>query len=128
MRPHGKIKLGFFPLPVPEADRLRNYLVADSEFSSLDPCVGDGVALVHLVQGTQARRYGVEIDAYRAEQARGLGIETVQASAFDVRSPAESFSEALEVVLPYRLHRGRRGPDAAQLRTYAEAGGDVAEE
>lgn len=92
MRPHGKIKLGFFPLPVPEADRLRNYLVANSEFSTLDPCVGDGMALVHLVQGMQARRYGVEIDAYRAEQAKGLGIETLQASTFDVRCPAEAFS------------------------------------
>jgi hypothetical protein len=27
MRPHGKTKLGFFPLPVPEATRLKNSLV-----------------------------------------------------------------------------------------------------
>ena len=26
MRPHGKTKLGFFPLPVPEAERLKNCL------------------------------------------------------------------------------------------------------
>ena len=26
MRPHGKTKLGFFPLPVPEAKRLKNWL------------------------------------------------------------------------------------------------------
>jgi SAM-dependent methyltransferase len=105
MRPHGKTKLGFFPLPVPEAKRLRNCLIAGSEFSVLDPCVGDGVALVHLIQGTQARRYGVEIDAYRTEQARILGIETVQASAFDVRSPAEAFS-LLYLNPPYDLETG----------------------
>ena len=29
MRPHGKTKLGFFPLPVAEAKRLRNCLIAN---------------------------------------------------------------------------------------------------
>src|SRR5258707_12366296 len=105
MRPHGKTKLGFFPLPVPEAKRLRNCLLGESDFSALDPCVGDGVAFVQLVQGMQARRYGVEIDAYRAEQAQGLGIETLQASTFDVRSPAESFS-LLYLNPPYDLETG----------------------
>lgn len=45
MRPHGKTKLGFFPLPAPEAERLKNCLAFASEFSALDPCVGDGVAV-----------------------------------------------------------------------------------
>jgi hypothetical protein len=35
MRPHGKTKLGFFPLPVPEATRLKNCLAFASEFSAL---------------------------------------------------------------------------------------------
>ena len=100
-----KDQAGIFPIGVPEAKRLRNCLIAGSEFSVLDPCVGDGVALVHLVQGTQARRYGVEIDAYRTEQARILGIETLQASAFDVRSPAEAFS-LLYLNPPYDLETG----------------------
>jgi Uncharacterised methyltransferase family (DUF6094) len=105
MRPHGKTKLGFFPLPVAEAERLRNCLLADSDFSALDPCVGDGVAFAHLVEGMQAHRYGIEIDAYRAEQARGLGIQTLQASTFDVRSPAEAFS-LLYLNPPYDLEIG----------------------
>ena len=92
MRPHGKTKLGFFPLPVPEAERLKSCLFARSEFSALDPCVGDGVAFTHLLRGGLGRRLGVEIDAYRAEQARNQGIETLQASTFDVRGPAEAFS------------------------------------
>ena len=63
MRPHGKTKLGFFPLPVAEAARLRNFIAFASEFSALDPCVGDGVAFTHLLHGVSAHRYGVEIDA-----------------------------------------------------------------
>jgi hypothetical protein len=47
MRPHGKTKLGFFPLPAPEAARLKNCLAFTSEFSALDPCVGDGAAFTH---------------------------------------------------------------------------------
>jgi hypothetical protein len=46
MRPHGKTKLGFFPLPVVEAARLKNSLACPLEFSALDPWVGDGVAFV----------------------------------------------------------------------------------
>jgi hypothetical protein len=114
MRPHGKSKLGFFPLPVPEAKRLQNCLLAGSEFSSLDPCVGDGVAFVNLVAGMQARRYGIEIDAYRAEQARGLGIETLQASTFDVRSPTEALS-LIYLNPPYDLETGASNNQRLEL-------------
>src|ERR1051325_1860811 len=113
MRPHGKTKLGFFPLPVQEAKRLRKCLVG-SEFSALDPCVGDGVAFVHLVDGMQARRYGIEIDAYRTEQAKALGIETLQASTFDVRSPAEAFS-LLYLNPPYDLETGATNNQRLEL-------------
>jgi hypothetical protein len=92
MRPHGKTKLGFFPLPAPEATRLKNCLVFASEPSALDPCVGDGLAFMRLLHGVTAHRYGIEIDANRAEQARALGIETVQANAMDVRCPPEAVS------------------------------------
>jgi SAM-dependent methyltransferase len=92
VRPHGKTKLGFFPLPLAEAERLRNYLAFSDEFSALDPCVGDGVAFAHLLDGAPAHHYGIEIDASRAEQARNLGIETLQANAMDVRCPAETVS------------------------------------
>ena len=114
MRPHGKTKLGFFPLPVPEATRLRKCLLGEPDFSALDPCAGDGVAFVRLVEGMQARRYGVEIDAYRAEQARSLDIETVQASAFDVRSPAEAFS-LLYLNPPYDLETGATNNQRLEL-------------
>jgi len=114
MRPHGKTKLGFFPLPVPEAKRLRNCLIADGEFSALDPCVGDGVAFVQLLDGMQAHRCGIEIDAYRTEQAKALGIETLKASTFDVRSPAEALS-LLYLNPPYDLETGATNNQRLEL-------------
>jgi len=92
MRPPGQTKLGFFPLPIAEAKRLKNRLVFPEQFSALDPCVGDGVAFAHLLHDVTAHRYGIEIDAYRAEQARTLGIETLQANTMDVRWPPEAVS------------------------------------
>ena len=92
MRPQGKTKLGFFPLPVAEAERLKNCLTFASAFSALDPCVGDGVALNRLLHGVSAHRYGIEIDANRAEQAGALGIETLQADTMDVRCPPDAVS------------------------------------
>jgi hypothetical protein len=92
VRPQGQTKLGFFPLPVGEARRLKNWLNFPERFSALDPCVGDGVAFAHLLHGVTAHRHGIEIDTYRAEQARALGIETLQANAMDVRCPPEAVS------------------------------------
>ena len=92
MRPYGQTKLGFFPLPVAEAKRLKSWLTFPERFSALDPCVGDGAAFTHLLHGVNARRYGIEIDANRVEQARALGIETLQANTMDVRCPTEAVS------------------------------------
>jgi len=92
VRPEGKTKLGFFPLPTAEATRLRSCLVFPPEFSDLDPCVGEGVAFTELLKGAGARRYGIEIDVNRAERATNLGVETLHADAMDVRCPAEALS------------------------------------
>jgi hypothetical protein len=92
VRPQGKTKLGFFPLPTAEAERLRNCLTFAPEFSAVDPCVGDGVAFTCLLRGARGYRYGIEVDANRAEQARGLGIDSLHANTMDVRCPAEAVS------------------------------------
>jgi len=105
VRPHGQTKLGFFPLPIPEAKRLKNWLTFPEPFSALDPCVGDGVAFAHLLQDVEAHRYGIEIDAYRAQQARALGIETLQANTMDVRCHPEAVS-LLYLNLPYDWEAG----------------------
>jgi hypothetical protein len=92
MRPHGQTKLGFFPLPIAEAKRLKNCLNFPERFSALDPCVGDGVAFTHLLRDAICHRYGIELDANRAHQAKTVGIETLQANTMDVRCPAEAVS------------------------------------
>lgn len=108
MRPHGQTRLGFYPLPPTEAKRLRSWLNFQEQFSALDPCAGDGVAFAHLLEGASARRYGIEVDAYRAEQARALGIETLQANTMDVRCPAETVS-LLYLNPPYDWEAGSMG-------------------
>ena len=92
MRFQGQTRLGFFPLPVPEAARLQRLLTCQEKFSALDPCVGDGVAFARLLQSADARLYGIEVDAYRAEQAKARGIETLHANTMDVRCPTEAVS------------------------------------
>ncbi len=55
--------------------------------------MGDGVAFAHLLDVVPAHRYGIEIDAHWAKQARNWGIETLQANAMDVGwCPAETVS------------------------------------
>ena len=114
MRPHGKAKLGFFPLPSAEAERLWNCLTFPREFSGVDPCAGDGVAFTRLLEGAPAHRYGIEIDANRAEQARALRIETLHANTIDVHCPAESIS-LLYLNPPYDLEVGQTNNQRLEL-------------
>ncbi|HEX3103144.1 MAG TPA: DUF6094 domain-containing protein [Terriglobales bacterium] len=114
MRPHGKTKLGFFPLAATEAERLKNCLVSVAEFSALDPCVGDGVAFKHLLEGTRARCYGIEVDAYRAEQASRLGIDALHANTMEVRCPPEALS-LLYLNPPYDLEAAQTDNQRLEL-------------
>jgi len=114
MHVHGKTKLGFFPLPVTEAQRLQNYLSAAGPFSALDPRVGDGVAFTALTNGIPARRYAIEVDAYRAAQAKALGIDVLQANTMDVRCPVESMS-LLYLNPPYDWESGQSGNQRLEL-------------
>jgi hypothetical protein len=107
MRLAGRLKLGFYPLPVREAERIRCRLQHSEEFAALDPCVGDGVAFKRLIEVSQAHAYGIEIDAYRAEQAAQLGIQVIQANALTVRCPVESIS-LLYLNPPYDFEVGQQ--------------------
>ena len=69
-RLNAKVRCNYYPLPLSEAERIRNLLQFPVEpFSALDPCVGDGAAFAAITRDSSARRYGIELDAYRAEQA-----------------------------------------------------------
>lgn len=93
MRLAGRTRLGFYPLPRQEAERIRKFLMfPDKQCSALDPCVGDGGAFKELTSGSRFVRYGVELDAGRAGQARNSGIEVIHGDCFEVQCPIESFS------------------------------------
>src|SRR5690242_18257690 len=93
MRLAGRTRLGFYPLPRSEAERIRRFLAfPDEQCCALDPCVGDGAAFAEITSDIRVLRYGVELDAGRAEQARLKGFEVIHGNCFDVQCPVESFS------------------------------------
>ena len=87
----GKSRLGFYPLPLSEAQRIRRFLQFSDASSALDPCVGDGVAFEAITSGGQVLRYGIELDAYRAEQARERIGNVVQGNTLEVQCAVECF-------------------------------------
>ena len=107
MRNAGRLKLGFYPLPQSEAQRLRAHLVFPTEsFAALDPCVGDGAAFHAIMAGTSALKYGIELDAYRTEQARQLGIDVVHGNALEVHCQVDSLA-FLYLNPPYDFEVGK---------------------
>jgi len=119
MRLAGRMKLGFYPLPLAEADRIRKLLEFPSaEFSAVDPCIGDGAAFARITADSTARRYGIELDAYRAEQARDAGAEVMQGDCLQVQCPAESFS-LLYLNPPYDFELGE-GQNRRMERLFLE--------
>lgn len=114
MRLAGRLKLGFYPLPTAQAERIRLHLQYPAEFAALDPCVGDGTAFSKLLESTGAHAHGIEIDAYRAEQAAQLGIQVLQANALSVRCPAESVS-LLYLNPPYDFEVGQQSNKRLEL-------------
>src|SRR6516164_3950115 len=92
MRNAGRLKLGYYPLPIDEAQNIRALLVPSEPYAAVDPCVGDGTALVEITKDTGAHLAGIELDADRAAAAADNGITTVHGSAFECRVPAETSS------------------------------------
>jgi hypothetical protein len=92
MRFLGKSRLGFYPLPLSEAQRIRRFLsFPDQPSSAIDPCVGDGVAFETITSGAKLLRYGIELDAYRAEQAKRRIPNVIQGNTLEVQCGVECF-------------------------------------
>jgi len=88
----GKSRLGFYPLPLLEAERIRSFLLfPDQPSSAVDPCIGDGLAFEAITSGAQVFRYGIELDAYRADQARQRIPNVIQGNTLEVQSAVECF-------------------------------------
>jgi hypothetical protein len=53
----GKSRLGFYPLPLSEAQRIRRFLLFPEQPSSaINPCVGDSVAFEAITSGAEVLR------------------------------------------------------------------------
>ena len=85
MRNAGRVKLGYYPLPIDEARNIRSLLVSSATYAAIDPCVGDGTALIEITKDSGACPAGLELDADRAAAVATKGISTVRGSAFDCR-------------------------------------------
>lgn len=86
-------KMGFFPLPEPEARRIRQHLLYPaSNFAALDPCAGEGRALAIITEHAQGQRCGIELDAYRAEEAVKRLDQVIYGDCFDIDCRVESVS------------------------------------
>jgi uncharacterized methyltransferase DUF6094 len=93
MRLAGRERLGFYPLPMTEAKRIRTFLQFPEQVcSALDPCIGEGAAFAELARDAKTRRYGIELEAQRAALARSSADEVIHGNCFDVQCPVESFS------------------------------------
>ncbi|MBC8166627.1 MAG: hypothetical protein H7Y20_12235 [Bryobacteraceae bacterium] len=93
MRLEGRMRLGYYPLDSREAQRIRRFLQFPNEPASvLDPCAGTGAALLATTENSGSKRYGIELDAHRAVEARTTLDEVIQGNAFDAKAPVESFS------------------------------------
>ena len=119
MRLAGRQRLGFYPLPVPEAKRIRNFLsFPESDCSILDPCIGEGTALAEITREANALRYGIELDAQRAVLARSRADEVIHGNCFDVQCPVESFS-VIYLNPPYDIEIGE-GKSQRMERVFLE--------
>lgn len=119
MRIQGKLKLGYYPLPKSEVQRMRRCIRFPAEqCQALDPCSGTGAALKMLTAGSRARMHGIELDAYRAEEAQSVLDEVIQGSVFDTHAPVESFS-LLYLNPPYDFEIGE-GKNRRMERLFLE--------
>jgi hypothetical protein len=99
LRFQGKSRLGFYPLPFSEAQRIRKFLqFPGAPSSALDPCVGDGAAFEVITSGAEVLRYGIELDSYRAEQSKQRIQNVIQGNALEVQCAVECFG--LQVLNP----------------------------
>lgn len=70
MRLEARVKMGYYPTPLMVVERIKSFIRFPENASILDPCCGEGNALQKLAEGTGAKTYGIEVDEFRAEEAK----------------------------------------------------------
>lgn len=87
-----KVRCNYFPLPDAEANLIRSCLVfPEQETSALDPCAGEGRAMVAITAASKAATYGIELDSYRAEAAASVLQQVIQGDGLSTQARVESF-------------------------------------
>lgn len=93
MRLEGRVKMGYYPTPLSVVDRIRTFLIFPKDSVSLfDPCCGEGLALQKLCGDANVTTYGIELDQYRAEQAREKLDYVIKGSYEDAKVSNSAFS------------------------------------
>jgi predicted RNA methylase len=100
--------LGYYPLPAEEARKIKDLLQFSAPYAVIDPCAGNGAALLEIAGNTSAHLSAIELDADRAAAAADKGIRTVHGSAFDCRVASETCS-LLYLNPPYDYELGAHG-------------------
>jgi hypothetical protein len=80
----------------------------------VDPCVGDGTALLEVTKDFAAQRAAIELDADRAADASARGIPTTHGSTFESHLPAGSCS-LLYLNPPYDVEVGNHSNQRLEL-------------
>lgn len=85
------IKNGYFPTDVPTLDRICSALdIGGSTVRVIDPCCGEGAALLHVCEhlqscGAEVSSFGVDVDEERAWHAKTVLGTVAHADVHDVR-------------------------------------------
>ena len=90
-RPIARLKLGYYPLPIEEAQNIRSLLVSAAPYATIDPCAGEGTALLEITKDSEAHLAAIELDADRAAAAPEGNCDRPW-SAFECRVLAETCS------------------------------------
>jgi predicted RNA methylase len=93
MRLEAKIKMGYYPTPLSVVERVRSFLeFPEDNVNLFDPCCGEGLTLKNLKGDANASMYGIELDEYRAEEAKHNLDHVIKGSYEDARVSNNAFS------------------------------------
>ena len=71
MRLAGREAMGYYPTPISVIERITSFIHEPKQpVTILDPCAGEGLAATKLADAISAETYGIELDAFRAREAK----------------------------------------------------------
>jgi len=109
MRPHGKMKMGYYAPPITIVEMIKSFLnfPEDKTISIFDPCCGEGIAIEYLSKNINSKTYGIELDEYRADEAKNRLNHIIKGDYKQTRISNNVFS-VLYLNPPYDYEEGFR--------------------